>query len=107
MATKLSQKEQAEVRGNLYKVALGAIQALGNETEVVSEGAIIHLPDGQYARLKITYCNPEKFSLEVEREEYRDKLARAAERQEKAAAKAKEKAEKAAARAAKAQSNAD
>ena len=94
MVNKLSVKEQSEIRNELYKVALGAIQELGNETEIVSKGAIIHLPNDQYARLKITYCNPEKFSLQDERKEYLEKLEAASLRKEKAAEKARLKAER-------------
>lgn len=95
MAEKLKVAEQAEIRANLYKVALGALQTEGMETEVVSKGAIVHLDNGQYARVQISYCDPTKFDLEKERAEYQGKLEKRAERAEKAAAKAREKAERA------------
>ena len=95
MSEKLSVKEQAEIRANLYKITLGAIQTeTGNETEVVSNGAIVHLPDGQFARIKISYCDPTKFSLEKEREDYKLKLEKSAERAAQAARKAAEKAQR-------------
>jgi hypothetical protein len=95
MANKLKVAEQAEIRANLYKIALGAMQESGMETEVVSKGAIVHLEDGQFARVQISYCDPTKFNLEKERAEYQEKLNKRAERAEKAAAKAREKAERA------------
>ena len=95
MAEKLKVVEQAEIRSNLYKIALGALQNEGMETEVVSKGAIIHLDDGQFARVQISYCDPTKFDLEKERADYQTKLEKRAERAEKAAAKAREKAERA------------
>lgn len=76
---KLPVKEQASRRSELYMIALGAIQQEGLATEVVSNGAIIHCEDGQHYRLKIQYCNPEKFSIDKERETYQEKLSNAAE----------------------------
>ena len=96
MAEKLTVKEQREIRSQLYKIALGAIQEQGNETEVVSKGALVHLPNGQFARVQISYCDPTKFNLENERAEYKEKLEAAAERADRAAQRAKEKAERAA-----------
>ena len=92
---KLKVAEQAEIRANLYKIALGALQENGMETEVVSKGAIVHLDNGQFARVQISYCDPTKFDLATEREEYQTKLDKRAERAEKAAQKAREKAERA------------
>jgi hypothetical protein len=96
MIEKLKINEQAQIRSNLYKITLGALQEQGLETEEVSNGAIVHLANGQFARIKVMYCNPEKFSLEKERELYQEKLSKAAERKAHAAqvAKAKEKAER-------------
>lgn len=96
MAEKLKIAEQATIRSNLYDIALSAIAREGLETEIVSKGALIHLENDQFARVTITYCNPEKFDLEKERQEYVDKTAAAAERKAKAAEKAAEKAKKAA-----------
>lgn len=92
---KLPVKEQASRRSELYMIALGAIQQEGLATEVVSNGAIVHCEDGQHYRLKIQYCNPEKFSIDKERETYQEKLSNAAERARKAAEKKKIKAERA------------
>ena len=90
---KLPVKEQASRRSELYMIALGAIQQEGLATEVVSNGAIIHCEDGQHYRLKIQYCNPEKFSIDKEREAYQEKLSNAAERARKAAEKKKKEEE--------------
>ena len=94
MADKLKVAEQAEIRANLYKIALGAMQENGMETEVVSKGAIVHLENGQFARVQISYCDPTKFNLEEERTDYQEKLNKRAERAERAAMKAREKAER-------------
>ena len=101
MVEKMGTKEQAVVRSHLYEVALNAIVQDGKETEVVSDGALIHLGDGQYAKLKISVCDATKFDLEDTRAKYQEKLARAAEAAEKRAEAARVKAEKAAAREAK------
>lgn len=101
MAEKMGTKEQAVVRANLYEVALNAIVQNGMETEVVADGALIHLGDGQYAKLKISVCDATKFDLEDTRNKYQAKLARAAEAAERRAEAARVKAEKAAAREAK------
>ena len=98
----MSQKEQAVVRGRLYEVALnGVVNELGYTTETISDGALIHLGDGQYAKLVVSVCDATKFDLDGVREKYQDKLQRAADRAAKAAAAAEEKARKAEAKAAK------
>ena len=50
MAEKMSVKDQAIVRSHLYEVALNAIVQDGKETEVIADGALIHLGDGQFAK---------------------------------------------------------
>lgn len=98
---KMSIKDQVVVRSHLYEVALNAIVNDGKQTEVISDGALIHLGDGQYAKLKISICDATKFSLEDEREAYQEKLAKQAELAQKRAEAAAEKARKAAEREAK------
>lgn len=103
---KMSVKDQAVVRSHLYEVALNAIVQDGKETEVIADGALIHLGDGQFAKLKISVCDATKFDLEATRAEYQEKLAKQAElaqkRAEAAAEKARKAAEREAAKAAKA-----
>ena len=96
MAEKMSVKDQAIVRSHLYEIALNAIVQDGKETEVISDGALIHLGDGQFAKLKISVCDPTKFNLEDVREKYQEKLAKQAELAQKRAEAAAEKARKAA-----------
>ncbi len=93
---KMSVAAQAETRATLYADALKGIEASGLETETIAEGALIHLPEGYFAKLAITICDATKFDLEATREKYQEKVANATARAEKAAAKAREKAEKAA-----------
>lgn len=95
MAEKMSVKDQAVVRSRLYEVALNAIVQDGKETEVIADGALIHLGDGQYAKLKISVCDASKFDLDSEREKYSEKLRKQAELAEKKLEAAKIKAEKA------------
>lgn len=98
MTEKMSVKDQAVVRSHLYEVALNAIVQDGKETEVISDGALIHLGDGQFAKLKISVCDPTKFDLEATRAAYQEKLAKQAELAQKRAEAARIKAEKAAAK---------
>lgn len=98
MAEKMSVKDQAVVRSNLYEVALNAIVQNGMETEVVADGALIHLGDGQFAKMKISVCDATKFDLEATRVAYQEKLAKQAELAQKRAEAARVKAEKAAAK---------
>lgn len=100
--TKMPVKEQTAVRAELYTLALDAIGAAGMETEIVSEGALIHLANGYFAKVKISVCDAEKFDLETEREAYTTKVANAAALAEKRALAAAEKAAKASAKTAKA-----
>ena len=102
----MSVKDQVIVRSHLYEVALNAIVQDGKETEVIADGALIRLGDGQFAKLKISVCDATKFDLEATRAEYQEKLAKQAElaqkRAEAAAEKARKAAEREAAKAAKA-----
>lgn len=95
---KMSVKDQAVVRSHLYEVALNAIVQDGKETEVIADGALIHLGDGQFAKMKISICDATKFDLEATRAEYQEKLAKQAELAQKKAEAAAEKARKAAER---------
>ena len=102
MAEKMSVKDQAIVRSHLYEVALNAIVQDGKETEVIADGALIHLGDGQFAKLKISVCDATKFSLDAARADYQEKQAELArKRAEAAAIKAEKAAAKEAAKAAK------
>ena len=101
MAEKMSVKDQVVVRSHLYEVALNAVVQDGKETEVIADGALIHLGDGQFAKLKISICDATKFDLEATRAEYQEKLAKQAELAEKRAEAARIKAEKAEKKAAK------
>ena len=106
--TKMSVKDQAIVRSYLYEVALNAIVQDGKETEVIADGALIHLGDGQFAKLKISVCDATKFDLDATRAKYQEKLAKQAELAQKRAEAARIKAEKAAAKeAAKAEKEAE
>ena len=98
MAEKMSVKDQAIVRSHLYEVALNAIVQDGKETEVIADGALIHLGDGQFAKLKISVCDATKFDLDATRADYMEKLAKQAELARKRAAAAAEKERKAAER---------
>lgn len=92
---KMSVKDQVTVRSHLYEVALNAIVQDGKETEVIADGALIHLGDGQFAKMKISICDATKFDLEDTRAKYQEKLAKQAEMAEKRAEAMRIKAEKA------------
>ena len=102
MAEKMKVAEQAAIRANIYNAAGASIQEMGYSTETISDGMLIHLGEGQYAKLKVSICDPTKFDLEIERETYAQKMRDAAERAEKARLKAEEKERKAKEKAAKA-----
>lgn len=104
---KLPVAEQAAIRKTLYGLALDGIETAGYETEAISEGSLIHLPDGQFALVKITVKDPEKFDLTSAREDYAAKQAAAAERSAAQAKKAQEKAAKDAEKAKKAKEKAE
>lgn len=104
---KLPVAEQAKVRKDLYDATVEALGAAGYETETVSDGALIHLGEGQYALLKIAIKDPEKFDLDIARADYAEKQQKAAERAAKAAETAATKAAKEAEKAAKAAAKAE
>lgn len=102
---KLSVKEQAVLRNDLYSNIQESMETLGFTVEPVADGMLIHL-DNAFAEVKVAIKNPEKFDLEAARIKYAEKVQRQAERAEKSARLAQEKAEKAAAKLAKEQADA-
>ncbi len=104
---KLSVKEAAETRANLYAVTREAIENAGLNTEPIKGGVLIALPDGYFAKMAISICDATKFDVEEARSEYQAQLKARAEAAEKALAKEAEKAAKAAAKAAKEAEKAD
>ena len=94
MAEKMSVKAQAEVRATLYFAARDAMENLGYTTETIATGALVHLPDGQYAEVNISIKDPTKFDLQAARDVFAEKQVAAAARAEKAAEKAAKEAEK-------------
>ena len=97
---KMNVKQQAVVRTNLYYIAINGFHNAELETEAICDGLLIHLPDGYFAKMKISICDATKFDLAAEREAYAEKLQ--SERAEAARLRAEEKARKAAEKAAKA-----
>lgn len=95
---KLTVKESAEIRSNLYEIALSSLDENGFATETIKGGALIHLPNGYFAKISISVCDATKFDLEETRAEYQAQLEARAEATAKAAAKAAEKEAKAAAK---------
>ena len=91
---KMNKVTEAETRKHLYEVALDALARDGYTTEVIKDGALIHLPDGYFAKVKISICDATKFDLDKVRADYQDQLQKRAEAAEKRAIKAREKAEK-------------
>ena len=91
---KLSVKESSAVRTELYDVALSALNGVGYDTEAIKGGALIHLPNGYFAKMSISVADATKFSLEEVREEYQAQLKAREAAAAKAEAKALEKAEK-------------
>ena len=102
MMDKMNVKQQAEVRANLYGAAIESFRNINLDTEAICDGLLIHLPDGYFAKMKISICDATKFDLTMEREAYAEKLQKQSERAEAARLRAEEKARKAAEKAAKA-----
>lgn len=100
MAEKLSPAEQNRLRSILYNVVREALEGAGYTTETFIKGTLIHLEDGQFAKLGISIADPEKFDLAETRATYAAQQAAAAERAEKAVEKAQKVAAKQAAKAA-------
>ena len=100
---KMSVTDQAEVRKDLYAMAIDGIEMTSTySVETVSDGALVSLGEGQYALIKIVCKDATKFDVDECRKDYRAKLEREAERAEKMAATARKKAEKEKAKAEKA-----
>lgn len=91
--------QQIETRKELYGVIENAISYT---SEPISDGLLVDLGNGYFAKVKVSICNAEKFDLEGTRVEYAEKLRKRAEKAEAARIKAEERARKAAERAAKA-----
>ena len=103
MSEKITVKEKATLRNELYTNIENGLLNDGITLEPVSEGMLVHLENGLFAEVKVTIKNEEKFDLEDARAKYAEKMARQAERAAKSAEVAKRKAEKAAAKLAKEQ----
>lgn len=82
---KLSVKEQARIRKALYEATEHMFFDLGYVVEPISEGQLIDLNNGHYAKCIISICDSSKFSLEATRAKYEEKLAKAAEKAEQKA----------------------
>ena len=95
MFVKMSVKDQATLRGNIYDEIGKAMTNMGYVTEPVADGMLV-TTDEAHVLIKAIVKNPEKFDVEDARQEYADKMSKAAERAQKAADKAAEKARKAA-----------
>ena len=91
--------QQIETRKELYSVIENSIEY---PSEAISDGLLVDLGNGYFAKVKVSICNAEKFDLEKVRTEYAEKLQKRAEKAEAARIKAEERAKKAAERAAKA-----
>ena len=99
---KVSIKDKAILRNELYTELEGALVELGLTVEPGAEGMIVHLENGLFAEVAVTIKNEDKFDIEVARQKYADKVQRAADRAAKSAEVAAKKAEKANKAAAKA-----
>ena len=99
---KMTVKESAETRANLYTVAIDALEATGLKTEPFKGGVLIDLGNGYFAKMAISVCDATKFDLEETRAEYAAQVEARNLAAEKAAKKAAEKAKKEAEKAEKA-----
>ena len=96
MAKKMDPKQSSEARANLYDICTRSLANAGFETEKITGCALIHLPDGQFAKLKVSVCDAEKFDRELAREDYKEKQAKKEElRKKKEAERAEREAKKA------------
>lgn len=72
---KLDMETQRAMRAELYKNALSGL--LENyTTEAVSDGVLLKDNNGNYFKLKISYCLPEKLDLDKERQKFAEKQER-------------------------------
>ena len=99
---KMTVKDSAETRANLYNTAIGAFEASGLTTEPFKGGVLIDLGNGYFAKMAISICDATKFDLEETRAEYAAQVEARNAAAEKAATKAAEKAKKEAEKAEKA-----
>lgn len=101
--TKMPVKEAAELRANLYEIALKAFGAEGMNGVPIKGGTLLTIRDGVHAKVSISIVDESKVDKYLtEYAEQQDKnAARAAERAAKAEEKAQKAAERAAAREAK------
>ena len=82
---KLTIKEQAQGRSDIYGLTGNMLSQFDYEQEQIADGLLVKdIETGAYYKLKVSYCNPEKFDLDKEREKYQEKEARRRERIAKA-----------------------
>lgn len=101
--TGMGSAAKAEMRRELYGYIDTVLGEKDFVTELVKEGLLVHLPEDEFAVVKVTIKKKEAFDLADARQEYAEKLAKEKERREaleKAAAKKAEKEAKAAEKAA-------
>ena len=101
--TKMPVKEAAELRANLYEIAINAFNAHGMTGVPIKGGNLLTIRDGVHAKVSISIVDEGKVDKYLtEYAEQQDKnAARAADRAAKAEEKAQKAAERAAAREAK------
>jgi len=99
---KMNPSTQATVRSNLYSLVEKTVNESGFVTEPVTDGMLVHLEDGNFAKIRVSVCDPVKFDLEEARKAFAEKTAKAAARASAASERAKAAEEKATARATKA-----
>ena len=99
---KMNPSTQATVRSNLYTMVENTVNGNGLTTEPVTDGMLVHLEDGNFAKIRISICDPTKFDLDEARKAFAEKTAKAAARAAAASERAKAAEAKATARAAKA-----
>lgn len=99
---KMTIKEQATIRSNLYEKISDVMTEANYHPEPCNKGMLLDLGDDNYAIVKVTLCNPDKFNLEETRKEYAETMVKRAERAEAARMKAEEREAKAKAKAEKA-----
>ena len=93
MANKLTVKESAEIRANLYNIALNAFAENGITNQPITGGALIALADGHYAKVSISICDDDKVESYIAK--YAEQQIKSAQRAAERASKAEEKANKA------------
>lgn len=66
---KMTVKDSAETRANLYNTAIDAFEASGLTTEPFKGGVLVDLGNGYFAKMAISVCDATKFDLEEVRVE--------------------------------------